>query len=265
MMRLSASKISLARECTYWLRPEVPFGAETTTKSGPTGKLFHALVAEAMGVAVAPEDMTGADAAKAKRMLGAWMRWRADDVPQRWPWVTRWEYEVAYLYDLRTGEARRAASKKEIADRPDHVLAAIVDMLGFDETLTSAVVVDYKTGAKTEAASVNGQVALAALALMRDRRPLVVREVWGALAYVKQRKPFDVDAARFTRLDTADLEDEIRALVASAPASTPRPGDHCWRCRARHSCPAQGRGDGQWMPQPIDEERKATTARETAA
>lgn len=248
MMRLSASKISLARECLYWLRPEVPFGAESVTKSGPTGKLFHALVAQSMGVEVEPEDMTGADEGKAKRMLGAWLRWRADDVPVRWPWVTRWEYEVAYLYDRVRGIAWRAASKKEIADRPDHVLAAIVDMLGRDESRTSAVVVDYKTGAKTEAASVNGQVGLAALALMREPGVPTVREVWGALAYVKQRKPFDVDIARFTRLDTADLEDEIRAMVADASSSTPRPGDHCWRCRARHFCPAQGHATPEPTP-----------------
>lgn len=253
MMRLSASKISLARECTYWLRPEVPFGAESVTKSGPTGKLFHALVADAMGVPPEPEDMTGADEAKARRMLAAWMRWRADDAPARWPWVTRWEYEVAYLFDMRSGRATRASSKKEIADRPDHVLAAIVDMLGWGDDGHSAVVVDYKTGAKTEAAATNGQVGLAALAIMRAPGP-TVREVWGALAYVKQRKPFDVDSARFTRLDTADLEDEIRALVASAPTSTPRPGDHCWRCRARHSCPAQGQGPDQWAPLDTDGE-----------
>lgn len=249
MMRLSASKISLARECLYWLRPEVPFGAESVTKSGPTGKLFHAMVAEAMGVKVEPEDYTGADTAKAKRMLDAWLRWRADEVPRRWPDVWAWEYEVAFIYDLQTGGAWRVASMREVETRPDHCLAAIVDMLGhFDG---GAVVVDYKTGGKTEAAAVNGQVALAALAIMRnDPRITTVK---GALAYVRQRKPFIVDEAVFIRLDAADLEDEIAGFVADAPKAEPRPGDHCWRCRARHSCPAQGRREDQWAPIGADE------------
>lgn len=256
MRRLSASRMSLARACAYWLREDVELAPDAPSAISDTGKVAHALFDvglsaagsaagfppwEALAVDAAQrEALLLADVPKAARMAAAWERW--------WPGFAgdhpgvSWQSEVPILYNVAEGSAHRIAepAKWFASGRPREAdeVPAIIDLLGTGED-GSIHVYDYKTGSKREPASASGQLALCALAAWTlAGRPAGVRITAGNV-YVKLRDPWAIDAVEWTTLDMVDADDELRALEAEYREAQPVEGRHCWQCRARAECPAK--------------------------
>lgn len=229
-MRVSASKLSVLRECRFWARPEVIAPHDPPGPAALTGSRFHSLVDCALGGGE-PEVYEGADEVKAQKWMKRWETW--------WPGFAgglAWQSERAFLYDVLTGEVEekeRGWAKTDRVRRETQI-PVILDLLAIDGG--TAHTADFKTGRTVESATVNAQLMGAALVVAK-KHPQVSRFV-NHIIYTRIRDPFVVDTAEFSLLDVLEFEQQLKEWWAEIPSSEPRPGDHCFKCAARKGvCP----------------------------
>jgi hypothetical protein len=240
-VKLSASKMGLARLCLYWTRDDVPWPEETTSPAAEIGTWYHAVCAWTIGTALGllpegtpiPEppkclsdasELTPRDDANA---LLAELDEPAGEIGR-----AEIRTEVAYVYSphgtrfvgFDIGRDYGALEPGEIPGTADVVV------LWPGESL--AIVVDWKSGQRVDSARENAQLALLALC---------VHEHHGVDTVEVQLRYADgyVDRHTYDAFGLVDVKDEIDALIFNASgASTnglpePRPGLHC----AARYCP----------------------------
>lgn len=217
-MRLSASKLELAKRCP----------GSFTVKHAPTRETFA-------------EDGT-ARHAEDEAAIGR------GEVPQalvdRWPDITRWRAEVAFAYDVSTGEARELGQaigrNYEAFNLRPYEVTGTVDVVG--DSPTQLVVLDKKGHAKVTRAAENPQVRFlgmtAATAYGFDHVEIAIRPELGA-----------IDAARIEAFDFAVIRDDVRKTLldvnrAILDAQAGREvrfetGPQCRWCDGFEDCPKQ--------------------------
>jgi hypothetical protein len=227
----SASKLELLDFCAYW--PKLPGDPFTGSEKASTGKATHSLI-EQDSLGGVPEIDEFADPIRANKLFTRWKPWFDTYKAGRvfWP-------EVAILYNVTTGKVRLAdddwAETGRVRATDETV--AIIDSMHIAPDFSHAEILDWKTGRKTTPAEQNAQMALGALCVMRLFDVPIVRV---GLVYLFVRKEPHVDMAELNSFDLLDFEDRTRRRMAAIPASQPNPGDWCFRCPGKGSCPALG-------------------------
>jgi hypothetical protein len=226
-----ASKLELLDFCAFW--PLLPKDPWTGSEKASTGKLTHSLI-EQDSLGGVPESDEFADPVRANKLFAKWKPWFETYKAGRifWP-------EVAILYNADTGAVRLAPDDWAKAGRPraDNETGAIIDSLHVAPDLSSAEILDWKTGRRTTPAEKNAQMALGALCVMKLFNVPIVRV---GLVYLFVRKEPHVDMAELNSFDLLDFEDRTRKRMLAIAGSQPTPGDWCFRCPSKGSCPAIG-------------------------
>lgn len=226
-MNPTGSSLPLLRKCQWWARPEVIAPPpQPPTEAMFLGTEVHAAI-EAALLGAAPGKLS----ADAYELFSVWVDW--------WPnnpfGQHLWKPEVAFAYNPKTDAARQIDAKaRAYSIEPDEIPGTI-DAVAISGD--SAIVIDWKTGADfanlTADASENWQLRLYALCVARAHKVDSVKIV------IARITPWGVKTTDYT-LDAIELDAvaaEVAALVASIPASAPKAGMHCRRCKAISACP----------------------------
>jgi CRISPR/Cas system-associated exonuclease Cas4 (RecB family) len=270
--RLTASRITLARACSWWARQDVEIPESTSSAAAELGTALHQ-VAEEESAAGAERDIdeatvdaffhrvvAGGVEADAAAGLGAPERAALAELAAVWrEWWDRYrstldgfQPEAAYALDVTTGLARALppSAHRDYSGVLETEVPGTIDLdalrpgAGFTVATRDPlrihghgrIVVDYKTGrrAKTVADHIDQLTHNAACVIGSSREVVTV-----AVAHVT------VDGVRWTertvdRFETSILVEELRQLLEQLPAAEPRPGLHCDElyCPARAVCPA---------------------------
>ncbi len=229
---LSASGVEDLDACGFSYRDDVKHIDDTTNTASATGTLVHAMhdswLNGVCDVAVTPM----ADVDRAQNIAWRLREWWEENAPR-----LDWQTEVPYAISLTTGIGRELPSKGQrdySAATPDEVPGTI-DLLAFDGD--AALVWDIKTTLRPEFTTEparNKQLLTLALAVQRAHG---VDEVRVGLLFANEYVT-RLETATFDVLALDMFEDDLRANVASIPASEPTPGNHCRFCKARVACPA---------------------------
>jgi hypothetical protein len=223
------SKVNLALLCAYSFRSDVethdrPSGLPARIGTGAHGRVedwFHGNK---------PRELDEDIADKAERIAAqmiAWLEPKRDRIIH---------CEIGLRYDADNDRAAIGPKRGEpgYSDVPDMVLPGTLDLAirGVDEVLE---VIDVKTGQKKYVH--DEQVDVQGLALARKLNERVVR-----VGFIFPRLTKCDEPVLRTLDDRAlDLQaGEIHSLMRRLPMAEPAPGEWCWRCEARPSCPAFG-------------------------
>lgn len=227
----SASKLQLLVDfCNHY--PLLPWDEFSSGEAADTGKLIHSMIeCEMTGGSYEVPGLADVDEAKKKfaRFWPWWEKRRAGRV--FWP-------EPVFLYNANDGSARVAEDGwLQHRSRLPEEVPCIMDAIHVDGD--HAVVYDWKTGKKGNVvhASSNVQVAVAALCA---HRVFNVSTVEVGLVFLFQRKDPEVQSVTLDTMDILDFENRLRGRTNGILTSSPHPGDWCFRCPAKGSCPARG-------------------------
>lgn len=256
--RVTASRIALARLCSWWARPDVELPEGESSAAADLGTALHA-VAEQEGAATAEEDdldeaaidarfrllvcgeaeeQAGAGLAPAERtalaeLVAAWRAWW-----EAWPHSgAPAKRERALALNVATGAARSlpGTAHRDYSDAaPDEVPGTVdlhVDAPGWP------IVIDYKTGRGPHRVDDHlDQLThgAACVANLTGAQRITVAIAWVTPEGVRWSER-DLDT-----FDLALFREELRRIVAGLPEAQPRPGLHCddLYCPARAVCPA---------------------------
>lgn len=262
MHRLTASKIRLARRCSWWARPDVELPASTSSAAADLGTALHRVAeVEADDTADTDEafrrlvcggseddaarDLPGVDRDALAALAAAWREWWADATSGRAARLVALDREWRAALDVDTGagrtlpgEAPRDYSAALLSEIPgSHDLIA-GRMPGPGDDYSPCVVVDYKTGRGPHRLADHEDQLLHGAAASHDNGRKA-RRVSIAVAWVTP------DGVRYEERPVDGLElaiyvEELRRLLAELPTAEPRPGLHCddFYCPARAVCPA---------------------------
>lgn len=215
-MRLTASKVALARECGYWLTPGVGLPAGEASAAAIEGTRVHALIEADIGRPLEGEEVDPA-VATARRYIARHVGNRPMD------------REAAYGWDgVRSdfiGHGREAYGSRE-----GLVVAGTVDLVAMMGRRQWRVV-DWKNGERGARHAAEQLRTLAALVLdATGGDECSMHAVW----LQGDGEPVDYGSMSAMEAD-AHLAD-IRALGPTEP----RPGDHCagMYCPLNGACPA---------------------------
>lgn len=217
-MRLTASKIEMAKRCPGSFTVKHTSTHETFAADGTAR---HADDEDAIGRGEVPQVLV-----------------------DRWPDITEWRAEVAFAYDVSTGEARELGvgigRAYEAFNLRPYEVTGTADVVGRSET--QLVVVDKKSFAVVTVAARNPQVRFlgmaAAVAYGRDRAEIAIRHELRAL-----------DVAEIEAFDFALIQDDIKRTlvdvnkaILDAQAGKPvrfETGSQCRWCDGFDDCPKQ--------------------------
>lgn len=234
MRRPSASTVSRALRCSWWLLPHVQW-QHTSSAAAESGSRVHAQVAHMLEPDVAPaagSDVTDDERAAATHGVTAICALAADA-------VTAIRTEMAFSWQASTDSAKLLGCHIGRAYPADGGWHGSADAIWLDGDVVH--VVDLKTGLSTRVEQADGNEQLATLALAaaratgatRARVHLVFASPTGARTESHDLDGMDLDAhaARLRELETS-LAREAQAGTARAVS-----GDHCTYCPARTQCP----------------------------
>ena len=170
----------------------------------------------------------------------------AGDIPERiaarWPGFA-WRAEVAFMYDVATGEARElgAGIKRAYGELGPFEVAGTADLVGRG-LLGELVVIDHKSFEEQARAAEHPQLRFLALAAARayevDIVDVAISPEVGPLD-VATLEAFDLDEAAYqirqVMLDVAKAQNDARNGLPVAFSA----GRQCRWCPAFHACPKQ--------------------------
>jgi CRISPR/Cas system-associated exonuclease Cas4 (RecB family) len=223
---LSMSRMSLATLCAWWARPDAERVSRPSGAAARLGTRVHLIAqcaVEGREVPAPTEDFGGEDAAMAAPLL-RWIDDHRDAIIA---------CEVGLAYDAEADKAREIPARvsgEAYAHTADE-LPGTLDLVMRHED-GGLVVVDIKTGKRGDYSQ---QLHAQAVAASRRWGSELVRP---ALLWARKRAPV-LEALDPLDGDELDVHaGRIRRLLKTIPTAAPNPGDHCWRCDARGSCPA---------------------------
>lgn len=241
---ISASRTDALFHCAYQFRPGLRLLRDEPNAKAQTGTFFHG-IAEAhidgrdlSDVFVPPM----ADVTRAQRMAEFWLPWWAE-----YSAGGSWVSEVPYAYSLSTGSGRRLppGGQRDYSAIKSDEIPGTADAVQLEADRVT--IVDWKTGNVNFVTPAVESRQLKTLALSATRAHGIERAKV-VIVTVSDLAPPVADEHDLDTLDLDLFEDEIRARVASIPASEPTPGEHCRFCRHRAFCdaaPAKYRNEGR--------------------
>ncbi|AUX28117.1 MULTISPECIES: PD-(D/E)XK nuclease family protein [Sorangium] len=256
--RITASRIALARRCSWWARPDVDLPEGESSPATDLGTALHALAEQESAAAAGDDDLDEAAVegrfrqlvcGEAEEQAGAGLapteRAALGELAAAWrAWWGAWphsgapaERERALALDVATGAARPlvGAAHRDYADATPDEVPGTLDLQV--DALEQPIVVDYKTGRGPH--EVDDHVdqlthGAACVARITGAQRVIVAIAWVTPEGVRwsERK---LDA-----FDVAVFVEELRRMIAGLPKARPRPGLHCdaLYCPARSVCPA---------------------------
>lgn len=256
--RITASRIALARLCSWWARPEVELPEVETSTAADLGTALHA-VAEQEGAAAADEDDLDEAAIEARfRLLvcgeaeeqaGAGLppaeRAALGELAAAWrAWWGAWPHsgapakrERALALNVATGAARPlpGAAHRDYSGATPEDVPGTVDLQV--DAPAQPIVVDFKTGRGPHRVDDHlDQLAhgAACASSLTGAQLVTVAIAWVTPEGVRWSER-ELDAFELTV-----FVEELRRLVEGLPEAQPRPGLHCddLYCPARAVCPA---------------------------
>lgn len=231
---LSASKVDLALNCSYWAREDVELPSSPPGRSARIGTQVHAM-AEAEGKGSQPPDPIVVDEQSEAEGIYKTLRvWVANRVA-----LPMAAHEYAIVYDTQNDTTRHVftASSRDYGPIAPSEIPMTIDLF-FRRADGGAELYDYKTGKKSNvsSAAINMQIATMAVAVSR----LVgTDKVTGGLVFpMKTKCTEDVATLDGDALD--EHAGRLRKLLRMLPESQPNKGEWCWRCELKKAgtCPA---------------------------
>lgn len=224
-MRLSASRLDLAKSCLWWARPEIEEPQQTKSKHQELGVQTHLAIA---GVLSGEQEFVSDEAVA---LCEAWKRHPISKLP--------WRPEIAFAWNPQTGESIELSSSghRDYSRAPPSWIVGTVDAYCIDPQADDTVLVaDWKTGLQgdLDAAKYNAQLLFLCLAAARATGR---KKAIGAIAHIT----LDGVLVSEVSLDEGGLEllelefGEIAERLADDPM--PQLGAHCSGCAVRAQCP----------------------------
>ena len=241
--RLSMSKVSLASLCSWSFRADAPQTPRPPGTSARIGTGVHSMMERYVKEGIICESLpklTVEEQAQAFDLFSPSLREFLD--------LHRWnDCEIGLRYDTRTDSTKSGPRRGEphYDDIDPSVLPGTLDLVAVGEK--TAVVIDLKSGKKVEDRQ---QLYAQAVAASRYYDVPTVK-----VGYLYARKT-KCDEPEWEVLDADRLDAEagkLARLMRKLPMAEPVPGDHCWRCDARPSCPAYGAERAQESARELEE------------
>jgi len=246
-VKISGSKVGLARRCAYWALDSVELPPDTVGDPARIGTAFHALAGGFIerGVGCIREDafpeLDDLTDAQARDVVA-----RAEDWAMVWPDIAppgKAIVEMAYAYDPQSGACRELGRNigrgyAEHGAKP-HEICCSVDVVAIDGS--HATIIDHKTGrGRPEHVSDSGQLQFAALCVVACNPGL--ESITLEYHYVNKAGEIDVQSHDLDLLiDLAAFRSELATVHLSVVMETAQPqdGPHCGDlyCPARATCP----------------------------
>jgi len=261
-LRLSASQLSRALKCSYPYRIDVDAGPEE-----PVGRAAHTGVGFALlrEYAVEPERFDAVPTLPPQAQLDVLYkggRVRAERLVERWLhwWKTysagkpglKWESEIPFAFDPRTGVARRLLVSEHRAYEGvlPHEYVGTADMIGIGSKYI--VVLDEKTGQKAYVTPARDNPQLRFLSLCLS---IITGIRVGKVGLVFPHLDLDdlLDEVPLTEAGIDAARAEFMELPSRIATSRPVIGDWCTFCplKKNGTCPSWiGTEDifGKWVP-----------------
>jgi hypothetical protein len=234
--------MALARLCLYWTRDDVPWPEQTTSPAAEIGTWYHAVCAWTIGTALGllpegtpipepPECLSDASeltpADDARTLL--------DELDEPASSIGRAEIrtEVAYVYGPQGTRFVGFDVGRDYGELAPGEIPGTADVVVLWPSESLAIVVDWKSGQRTDPARENAQLALLALC---------VSEHHGVDTVEVQLRYADgwVDRHTYDAFALVDVKDSIDDLIRRAGEDPkPSPGLHCSSryCPLRATCP----------------------------
>jgi hypothetical protein len=226
--RLSGSRYWLATQCRYPFRPNVAW-EERVWPAGLLGTAVHSLV-EAHQLTrihdelhVPPQSPHDLEAYPIARQANAWLD--NADIPHA--------VEVAIVYDAATDTARQLPKGKhrDYGELGPMEIPTTLDLVWLTDT--HVIIRDLKSGKKQNAHPEQLHIQALAAARLYGRERALVGFLWA--------RKTKADADALEELGPGELEAEswrAASIMRRLPMAQPEPGDWCWACPAKPTCPA---------------------------
>lgn len=171
----------------------------------------------------------------------------AGNVPEayleRWPEVTEWRAEVAYMYDISCDDARElgVGLQRAYGDRRPFEVPGTIDAEGRGPGIL--VVVDKKGYSRQTPAARNPQVRFLALAAARsrpaERIEVAIAPALGGLDVATLDPDFDLDVIAAETRQLLMSSAQVRAAARDGRPVDFNIGPWCRWCNAFNACPKQ--------------------------
>ena len=225
---LSMSRLALAHLCSWSFREDAPQSPRPAGAEARVGSLVHKMAETFVKKGFAPEDFPNESpttVAAARELFSAPLQRYLESVP----WAA---CEIGLRYDARSDTTSQGPRRGDpgYEDVSATEIPGTLDLVASEPDLLT--VVDLKSGK-----------------LVKDIEQLIGQGVAAARHYGAKRvrvgylyaRKTKCDEPSWTVLDEDALDEHagrLSRLMRRLPMAEPNPGDHCWRCDARPSCPA---------------------------
>lgn len=264
-LRLSGSKLGLARKCGFPFRADVEVAPEPKI-----GRPAHTGVGFALLREYLVEDgrFTGRpDISKqakqdifhvgakprAERLIDRWLVWWESYLAKH-PGL-HWESEIPFAFDPSTGRARRlpVSSHRAYEGAKPHEIVGTVDMVGTSER--EIIILDEKTGRRDNVAPARENAQLGFLSMCHS---VVSKVRTGRVGLVFPHLEEPLDEVLIDGISIDAAKSEFMALPGKIATSGPTIGDWCRLCPHRAACPAWKSTDAVFSSKPV----RAVSSRE---
>lgn len=258
--RLTASKITLARACSWWARGDVEIPASESSAAAELGTALHKVAEEEAEAADETrvdtyfrrvvcgeiEELVGGELSESERaslaaLATSWRDWwpsfqrRASESPETGAPVMITELAVALDVDTGRGRILACLEPRDYSTATEREVPGTIDLAACLEEGVPALI-DYKTGRATHRVADHVDQLLhnaASYTSLTGHR--------GAMIGVAHVTPEGVrlDERRVDGFDFAIITAELRQILDGLPSADPVPGLHCedLYCPARAVCP----------------------------
>lgn len=242
-MRITGSTLPLLSQCQYWARPEVDAPPLVANEAMQVGTEVHAAIESVLSKK--PHAELSDEALEVFDTWDAW--WPSSELRA----AGEWKPEIAYAYDPKTDTARCLGNVggRNYGKLEEGEIAGSIDAVCVSGS--KAIIIDWKTGWDMAGliadAKDNRQLRGYALAVARHHG---VETVEVHVVRINE-EAVKVSSHVMDAFDLADAASELKALIDAIPASLPKAGTHCRRCRAVAVCPSTAKSMDAIAPKEV--------------
>jgi hypothetical protein len=225
-MRLTGSKLPIARHCGWALREDTTYPERPRGESADEGNKVHEKIAN--DLLMRARQIGGDD----EQLVQQAFKYLGDE---HMVYTNGVKPEVTYAWDPKTGKARLLGQmlNRDYSSADPHEVVGTVDFVIVKED--HVVVGDWKshftshvTLAKENAQLIFGALCAAQVHGLKRARIDIIG---------LQPKRYELDSHWLERLDLMVWDAEFRRIVESLPSAQAKKGGHCTWCPALGACP----------------------------